>query len=368
MSANGTKPAGPGTGSTPRVGGAVAGAVLRTIHAGLSGPGRFGEPPTQDELAALLDVSVDTLKGWLSGRRPLANAPGRTMVLLRRRLRELGAAPELLAALETALDVDVFLQQAREGDFSLLSSWVATRSWNDLLSWALAGKPPPQLGTTPAATPGLGADEKADFYAGLQNAVETGGALMRRQGYFIGSWNPDGAAWLADAPRMSADTGLWTPAWVADRSLVVARACQGDVDPLRHFIKTRIGDDDANQAANLNYWAYWIGETPGTATSDAAWHGGGDLGPWPGTALLRHLAGSLAAPTPYVDLTVHSIHSLLTRRPLLLSGDPAVAAAVMDGTAVLLDGGADISEATRRALDQLHFSARLHNPPNRRTT
>jgi integrase len=54
----------------------------------------------------------------------------------------------------------------------------------------------------------------------------------------------------------------WSPSWTAARSLVVARARQGDKEPLRHFIRTALSSD-ACQAASLNYWAYWIGETAG---------------------------------------------------------------------------------------------------------
>jgi hypothetical protein len=63
----------------------------------------------------------------------------------------------------------------------------------------------------------------------------------------------------------------------------LARSRRGDREPLRHFIASAL-DSDACQAANLNYWAYWIGEVPETHSSDEFM--AGDLGPWSGAALL----------------------------------------------------------------------------------
>jgi hypothetical protein len=80
--------------------------------------------------------------------------------------------------------------------------------------------------------------------------------------------------------------------WTAARSLVVARARRGDKEPLRRFIGTALSSD-ACQAANLNYWAYWIGEVPEIHSSDEFM--AGDLGPWSGAALLRRFAANLVA-------------------------------------------------------------------------
>jgi hypothetical protein len=111
----------------------------------------------------------------------------------------------------------------------------------------------------------------------------------------------------------------------ADRHLVggrpllagepVARARRGDTEPLRHFIGTAL-NSDACQAANLNYWAYWIGEVPETYSADE--YMAGDLGQWSGAALLRRFAANLVAGEPLADLYAHSLWALLERRGRLL--------------------------------------------------
>jgi hypothetical protein len=339
----------------------------------------------RERLAEDLNVDVTTLKGWESGRRPLVNAPGRTLIHTRRRLRELGANPLLVAHLDTAMDVDLFLSQVIDGgDLSLLRTWVSTRTWNDLLAWAVADRTPPlirQLGDHVSGVgveaPRLAPVDRAAFFAALQSAATAVGRdasledeLLRRQVFFMAAWDmsPAGADWLAETEQASLrEFGKhdgWSPAWVVSRSLAVARACQGDPEPLQDFIARGIGDQDACEAANLNYWAYWIGETPGTATSDG-FMATGDLGTWRGTALLAHLVESLDSPPAYVDLTVRSIHALISRRPHLLT-EPTLGAALAATTSRLLDDSG-LTAVTRRALDQIHFSAALSSPQLRRT-
>jgi hypothetical protein len=145
--------------------------------------------------------------------------------------------------------------------------------------------------------------------------------------------------------------------WTAARSLVVARARQGDREPLRHFIRTALSSD-ACQAANLNYWAYWIGETTETYSSDEFM--AGDLGSWPGVGLLRRFADNLVATEPLVDLYVHSLWALLERRGRLLDNDPQLARALADRGETLLGEG-ELSGQSRRELEQVHYGLRLLN-------
>jgi hypothetical protein len=91
----------------------------------------------------------------------------------------------------------------------------------------------------------------------------------------------------------------WSPAWVGARSLAVAQSRQGDREPLRHFIDVGLQSDEC-EAASLNYWAYWAGETTGTYHADS-FMATGDLGPWRGTTLLRRLRDNLAAGDPYTE-------------------------------------------------------------------
>jgi hypothetical protein len=110
------------------------------------------------------------------------------------------------------------------------------------------------------------------------------------------------------------------------------------------------------QAANLNYWAYWIGEVPETHSSDEFM--AGDLGPWSGAALLRRLAANLVASEPLADLYAHSLWALLERRGRLLEAGPRFARSLTEGVEALLAEG-DLSVQSRRELEQVHYGVRL---------
>lgn len=353
--------------------GVIAGQVLRLIreHLGL----------TQDAAAEYLKVDLHTLRSWEAGRRSLANTKVGQLRTITWRLRLLGADPTLLAHLEVAIEADLFvahvLHDAGTGDPAdhILAGWVSTRAWNDLLAWTLAGQPPKALtglivpgqrrGPAPPR-PELGAPVRARFFDSLRATAERATAangdpaavLLRRQVYFMASWDhsPTGRDWLAHAERAEL-RGLrrsdgWTPTWVAARSLAVARACQGDPGQLRHFIATRLDGDQA-EAANLNYWAYWIGEHAGDATTDG-FMATGTLGAWRGTALLRHLTAGLDPATPYLELSIHSVWALLGHRPWLIDDDHQLTGELRRCVADLLDTPG-LSPPARRELDQIHF-------------
>ncbi|WP_427251152.1 hypothetical protein [Bacillus cereus] len=78
--------------------GAVTGFVLRLARESI--------PRTQAALAAALEVDTDTVQGWESGRRPLANMRAGSLLELRRRLPALGADPVLVGWLDAAMDAD----------------------------------------------------------------------------------------------------------------------------------------------------------------------------------------------------------------------------------------------------------------------
>lgn len=357
--------------------GLIGGHVLRLIreHLGL----------TQEAAADALHVDLNTWRSWETGRRPLANTKVGQLRALTRRLRTLGASPVLLGHLEVAIEADLFvahvLIEAGRGNPAdhMLAGWVSTRTWNDLLAWTFAGTPPKALG--PLVVPGqrrgptpgrpeLPAATRSRFFDSLRITAERAGSnpsaiLLRRQAYFMVAWDdsPTGRDWLARAERAELrhlrQRDGWTPGWVASRSLAVARACQGDRQQLRHFIATQMADDSA-EAANLNYWSYWIGEQSGAATSDDFM--AGDLGPWRGTALLRHLTEGLRPSTPYLELSIHSVWALLGRRPYLLGDDPALTAHLAGRVVALLDSDADLSPTARRELDQVRFLTAMRGP------
>jgi transcriptional regulator with XRE-family HTH domain len=356
--------------------GMVSGYVLRLIREGLR--------LTQDGAAEQLQVDVNTVKGWETGRRPLPNVKVLKYRSLRQRLQQLGADAVLLDQLDIAIDVDVFLGQVLTGDQSdpgqhTLAAWVSTRAWNELLTWVLTGTPPAVL-IRPAAGPrrgpvadhpGLAADDRREFFDNLCRSAELtlsrrdqpSGVLLRRQVYFIAVWDRARRPWLAEMERQElrgrgGETG-WSPAWVAGRSLAVAGARQGDRDQLRRFIENRLKSSDQCEAANLNYWAYWIGEHSPSAASDDFMASG--LGRWHGGDLFRHLTDELDLSTAYVELSIHSLWALLQRRPRLFDNDAGVTRDLRNRTSRLLDTASvtDLGRQSRRELEWVHFTTRL---------
>jgi transcriptional regulator with XRE-family HTH domain len=341
---------------------------------------------TQETLAEHLGVDANTVQGWESGRRSLTATRVATLVQVRHRLRQLGADPRLVSALDDAAEADYVLAYAlgTEPDRSQpaahpLACWVPKSSFAYMLAWPFTGQRPIALEHQAlrsrrgpvAQAPALTAEERMRFFQHLRVTAErshadreldeTRGTLLRRNVYYSLSWNQSNetTAWLRELGQREArrlgrfDT--WSPSWTAVRSLVVARARQGDKEPLRHFIRTALSSD-ACQAANLNYWAYWIGETTETYNSDEFM--AGDLGPWPGMALLRRFADNLAATEPLLDLYVHSLWALLERRGRLLDTDPQLARALAHRGEMLLDEG-DLSGQSRRELERVHYGVRL---------
>jgi hypothetical protein len=214
-------------------------------------------------------------------------------------------------------------------------------------------------GPSPDA-PALSASENARSFDRLRVTAERSltdrevdegsGTLLRRNVYYPLSWHrsSDTAAWLEEMKQREEHRlgrlDTWSPRWVAARSLAVARARQGDQEPLRQFIRTA-RSSDACQAAGLNYDAYWIGATPETYRSDEFM--ARDLAPWVGETLLCQLAANLVAADPLADLYVHSTWALLQRRGSVLEGDPKLAAALLVRTEALLAEG-DLSAQSRR--------------------
>ena len=109
--------------------GVIAGQVLQLARrsAGLS----------QEALAELLDVSLDTLQGWESGRRRLPATSIEALVEVRHELAAAGADHQVVAALEPALEADWLIGRTLEarGRAHPLAVLVTTRQVHDLLVW-----------------------------------------------------------------------------------------------------------------------------------------------------------------------------------------------------------------------------------------
>lgn len=337
--------------------GIITGYVLKLIRGSLG--------LSQLELAELLQVDPNTVQGWESGRRSLAATSVSSLVGLRYRLRGLGAHPLLIAALDVAMEADYLLSfiLSGEADATPLSAHplavlVTTQGMNEMLAWPFKGRPPEALqavGPVPrrgpvAAAPTVSTAEANRFFECLRTTAErslqgpdnttAAHALLRRQAYYMVGWDPrpEARGWLSQVQQVERgriqNLDGWSPSWVAARSLVVAEARQGDPEPLREFIRRALASD-ACEAANLNYWAYWVGEGVGTQHADTFM--AGDLGRWEGARLLRWLHDTLQPTTPWIDLNVHSLWALLVRRAQLLERDQALAASLRDRAQVLLD-------------------------------
>jgi transcriptional regulator with XRE-family HTH domain len=340
--------------ATDRAGtaGLITGATLRRIR---ETTGR-----TQAQLAETLEVDVNTIQSWETGRRPLANAPGRVLQRLRFRMQTLGADIHALRLLDTAARADYLLEEIAETVSPVLHPLayeVTTRELTNLLSWPLTGVPPTSLRNGTARSL-FGQDGQDQLASVLRTAAEASfgdparGPLLRRQVYFILARHLGSHGWLAEMAcqeqRRMPRLDTWTPQWVVARSLAVSRAVAGDRAPLERFLATL--NTDTTLTANLNYWAYWIGEVDSTWTSDAHM-ATTDLGRWRGDRLLTALIGNLDPGVPYVDLCIRSLWSLLLRRPDL--ADTGTVAAL---TARIAEHRDAVSTPARRELDQITYA------------
>ncbi|MEU6928343.1 XRE family transcriptional regulator [Streptomyces sp. NPDC046374] len=350
--------------------GAVAGFVLRLARESI--------PRTQVMMAESVGVDLATLQGWESGRRPLANMKAGALLTLRRRLGQLGADSAVVGLLDPAIDADQVIGAALEppGDIGRhpLASWVHTRDTAHMLAWALTGVAPPALGVRaplsrrgPVATaPLLTAADRTLFFEHLRGTAEAarrpgGGTLLHRQALYLASYDrgPEAASWTAHA--LHTHRGVlarqgWSEHWAEARSTAAALARLGDPQPLLDFIERSLSGDDIAEAANLNYWAYWMGGVR-LPQSDDQFMRDRQLTGWDPTTLLRGLTYGMHQAPGYVDLYVHTLWALLTAHPWLPQASPVLALDLAERAELLLEGGGT-SERSRRELNTVHYVLR----------
>ncbi|MFF2194757.1 XRE family transcriptional regulator [Streptomyces sp. NPDC058157] len=287
----------------------------------------------------------------------------------------MGADAVVLGLLDPAMDADQIIAAALDPPDAIglhpLASWVHNRETAHMLAWALTGVAPPVLaGRVPAprrgpsaAAPLLGAGERIQFFDHLRASAEAarrpgGDALLHRQALYLASYDrsPGAVSWTAHA--LHAGRGYlarrgWSEQWAQARSTATALARLGDPQPLLDFIERSLADDDAAEAANLNYWAYWLGGVR-LPQSDDGFMRDRELTAWDPVTLLRGLTYGLHEAPGYVDLYAHTLWALLTARPWLPQASGRLVRDLAERTQMLLGGGG-ISQRSRRELDAVYY-------------
>jgi transcriptional regulator with XRE-family HTH domain len=329
---------------------------------------------TQEDLSARLHVAPDTIAGWETGRRHLTAVPVGQMIMYRHALTRLGTDPRLLVSLDRALEADALLSSVLDdetpSDRSPLGAWVMQRDLAEVLAWPLNGVAPTPLRNLPrrsrsrrgpvASQPELTAADRARFFKRMRQTTERSlGAdnfLLRRQALYLSGYDDQGdtADWLAHQQSLERPDD-WLTGWLAARSIATVAARQGDRERMEHFVD-RMLTDEAGAAANLNYWAYWIGEAPHIQLSyDFIAEG---LGPWHGAKLMQHLVQGLTPKHGFFGLNVHTLWALLAVRPQLVRHGSTAGNALRDRLPVLLDDQG-LSARTRRELEGIRYAIRL---------
>ncbi len=362
-----------GSQGSPRCLGVVSGFLLKLIResAGL----------TQIQLAEKLGADVASVQGWESGRRPLTALRAADLVGLRSRLLRCGAQPILLATLDDAIQADLIIAETVQADGQLITAdehplgvTVHQRQLTNLITWPFTGLAPDSLrhlvsvrvrrGPVPNQ-PTLTQDERTRFFDHLLVTADTNPhedtALSRRQAIYLLSFDPrEGTAdWLhAEQRRALRKAGCTdhVPSWVTVRASAVALGHGGDRDPLRAFLRHALTTDQLEQA-NLNYWAYWVGEIGDVQVDDEFMVRVNPRG-WSGTRLLGHLLNRLDPGWGHTELNIHTMWALLLTHPTLLNHHPGLRSALAS-TVEELAADHDLSPEARRELSDIGYAVRL---------
>ncbi|WP_241995881.1 helix-turn-helix transcriptional regulator [Kribbella sp. VKM Ac-2568] len=352
--------------------GVVSGYVLKLLRGSL---GR-----SQASLAEQLEVDVSTVQGWESGRRPLTSLRVSDFRRLQARLAAFGAPPAAVTSLHDAVEADGVLSQIIAGDDhpaaiqqNPLAVAVHRRRLVNLLTWPFTGITPPQLRDLPARPgrgpvadrPALTSDDRRSFFDTLLNVAHSKASkdmpVLRRQAIYLLGFDErsESADWLAaQHQRAFAGRRAEDPtSGIAARSAAVALARRGDGDPLRHFINNTL-NDERHAAANLAYWAYWLGEINEPHADDGFLLTATASRTWSGVRLADHLLEHL---TDQVNATlnIHSLWHLVLARPELLTYDTDLRRRTGERVEQALDDGPDVHATVE--LNNLRCAVQLAN-------
>lgn len=161
-----------------------------------------------------------------------------------------------------------------------------------------------------------------------------------------------GAVALRAAVARTDAGSRFSPGWAEARSVAVALGRQGNPEALDRFVQLGRADDTWS-TANLNYWAYWAGETRGIERDDAFM--GAGLGRWRGLTLLDPLTARLGPDADDLVLNVHTVWALIVARRGILEDDSVLARSLADGVVVLLDS-TSVAPAVRSEAESTRFA------------
>jgi transcriptional regulator with XRE-family HTH domain len=365
---------------TPRAGtrsarrrGIVSGYILKLIRESVG--------LTQVVLAEKLTVDVATVQGWESGRRSLTALRADELARLRIRLVGLGARPSVVSLLTNAVEADLVISDAVEAGDKVadaahhsLAATVHRRDLTNLITWPFTGIAPSRVAQLPrlssrrgpvADRPVLGADEQARFFDHLLVMSDAcrgeTNALLRRQAIYLLGFDTraDSAEWLVSEQKRALRAAGRTdhvPSWVAVRSSAIALAQNGDREPLHAFVANGLVSGK-QETANLNYWAYWVGEFPDVHADDD-FMVSADHHDWPGTRLFEHLLNRVHPESPHLDLNVHTLWALVSARPAVLNYLPRLRDMVKTKTEALA-GAPELTARASQEVVSVAYAVRL---------
>ena len=339
----------PLTASESPLAGRIAGTVLKALreHIGL----------TQVQFAEKLGVGLTTVQGWETGRRPLINARVLDVQRIRRLLQASGVPSDLLGVWDQALTADTILSAMDTPDTENhpLALVVPDRTLTALLAWPITGTTPQQLD---GARLPMDIEARDHLAAQLRTVADRSddderGAMLRRQARFLIVTHEPSRDWLAHAAARDTPTKRelqdWSPKWPVARSHAVSAAVAGNPEALQQFIRDGL-TTDRGIAANLAYWAYWVGEIRSPWSSDSEMLDSQD---WSGERLLASLLHGLQH-APYRDLCAHALWALLQhRRHLIDRPDTRARIATVIDTVTSEDSA--VTGETLRRLEQVAY-------------
>lgn len=338
---------------------------------------------TQQGFAETFGIDIASVQGWESGRRPLSAVRSGDLARLRIQLIRRGVSPKLFAVLNDALEADLVINYAigaggKVGppDHHPLAATVHRRDLTNLITWPFNGILPTQLrelinpgrpkrrGPSPTQ-PNLGADETSRFFEHLRAVADrcrdNQENLLRRQSVYLLSFDTaDGTRqWLLQEHTRAvhqAGRAASSVTWSAVRSAAIGLTRYGQKEPLQAFVASGLRNHH-HEVANLNYWAYWLGEVRDIHIDDSFMH---DVHPssWDGAHLLSHLINRINPEADQLDLNVRTLWQLLLARPYLLTERPELRALVSARVTETLDCH-DLEKQARQEFSDVAYAIRL---------